>query len=340
VQYVRLGASGLEVSRICLGTLTFGSPDWRPWILDEAAARPLFRRAVDLGINFFDTADTYSGGESEVVTGRLLRELFPGGRREEAVVATKVYNPVDMAFDGVAAASFRRRPNGDGLSRKRILHAVDASLQRLGTDYIDLYQVHRFDANTPLEETLEALHDVVKAGKVRYLGASSMWAWQFAKMQQLASQHGWPRFVSMQNHYNLVYREEEREMIPLCRDQGVALLPWSPLARGFLASPPGADGAPASARAEADATTRKFYGSDADLQVRERVRALAAEKGVSPATLAYAWLLHRGVTSPIAGASKPSHIEQAVAAIEVSLTAAEAATLEQPYAPRAVLGHA
>jgi len=340
MQYVRLGASGLEVSRICLGTLTFGSPAWRPWILDEAAARPLFRRAVDLGINFFDTADTYSGGESEVVTGRLLREMFPGARREEAVIATKVYNPVDMAFDGVDAASFRRRPNTDGLSRKRIFHAVDASLQRLGTDYIDLYQVHRFDANTPLEETLEALHDVVKAGKVRYLGASSMWAWQFAKMQQLAKERGWPRFVSMQNHYNLVYREEEREMIPLCRDQGVALMPWSPLARGFLASPANAGAAPASARAAADATTGKFYGSEADLQVRERLRALAAEKGVSPATLAYAWLLHKGVTSPIAGASKPSHIEDAVAAIDVRLTAAEAATLEQPYVPRAILGHA
>jgi aryl-alcohol dehydrogenase-like predicted oxidoreductase len=309
-------------------------------MLDEAAARPLVRRAVDLGINFFDTADTYSGGECEVITGRLLREMFPGARREEAVVATKVYNPVDMAFDGVDHASFRRRPNCDGLGRKRIFHAVDASLKRLGTDYIDLYQVHRFDANTPLEETLEALHDLVKAGKVRYLGASSMWAWQFAKMQQVAKEHGWTRFASMQNHYNLVYREEEREMIPLCRDQGVALMPWSPLARGFLATPREAGGARVSARAQADATTDKFYGRDADLQVRERLRALAAEKGVSPATLAYAWLLHKGVTSPIAGASKPSHIEQAVAALDVTLTPTEAATLEQPYEPRAVLGHA
>ena len=340
MQYVRLGASGLEVSRICLGTLTFGSTAWRPWMLDEAAARPLFRRAVDLGINFFDTADTYSGGECEAITGRLLREMFPGARREEAVVATKVYNPVDMAFDGIDAASFRRRPNGDGLSRKRIFHAVDASLRRLGTDYIDLYQVHRYDASTPLEETLEALHDLVKAGKVRYLGASSMWAWQFAKMQHVAKEHGWTRFVSMQNHHNLVYREEEREMVPLCRDQGVALLPWSPLARGFLATPPGAEGAPASARAGADATTRKFYGSEADLQVRERLRSLAARKDVSPATLAYAWLLHKGVTSPIAGASKTSHIDEAVAAIHVTLSAEEAAALEQPYVPRAVLGHA
>ena len=340
MQYVRLGATGLVVSRICLGTLTFGAPAWRPWILDEAAARPVFRRAVDLGINFFDTADTYSGGASEVVTGRLLAEMFPGARREEAVVATKVYNPVDPAFEGVDHASFRRRPNADGLSRKRIFHAVDASLQRLGTDYIDLYQVHRFDADTPLEETLEALHDVVKSGKVRYLGASSMWAWQFAKMQQLARERGWTRFASMQNHYNLVYREEEREMVPLCRDAGVALIPWSPLARGFLASPRSADGAPQTARAEADETTRRFYGRDADLQVRERLRTLAERKGVSPATLAYAWLLHKGVTAPIAGASKPYQVEEAVAALDVQLTREEAQALEQPYTPRTILGHA
>lgn len=339
MQYVRLGATGLEVSRICLGTLTFGTPAWRPWILDEAGSRPVFRRAVDLGINFFDTADTYSGGESEVVTGRLLAEMFPGTRREEAVVATKVFNPVDLAFEGVDAASFRRRPNAEGLSRKRILHAVDASLRRLGTDYIDLYQVHRFDAHTPIEETMEALHDVVKTGKVRYLGASSMWAWQFAKMQQVAKEHGWSRFASMQNHYNLVYREEEREMIPLCQDQGVALLPWSPLARGFLASPREASGAPASARAEADDTTRRFYGRDADLRIRERLRALAERKEVSPATLAYAWLLHRGVTAPVAGASKASQVEQAVASLDVQLTREDAQELEALYEPRAILGH-
>jgi aryl-alcohol dehydrogenase-like predicted oxidoreductase len=294
---------------------------------------------VELGINFFDTADTYSGGESEVVTGRLLAEMFPGARREEAVIATKVFNPVDMAFEGVNAASFRRRANADGLSRKRILHAVDASLQRLGTDYIDLYQVHRFDAHTPLEETMEALHDLVKSGKVRYLGASSMWAWQFAKMQQVAREHGWTRFASMQNHYNLVYREEEREMIPLCQDQGVALIPWSPLARGFLASPREAAGTPASARAEADETTGRFYGRDADLRIRERLRALAERKGVSPATLAYAWLLHRGVTAPVAGASKASQVEQAVASLEVQLTPEDAQHLEALYEPRAILGH-
>lgn len=339
MQYVRLGATGLVVSRICLGTLTFGSPAWRPWIQDEAAARPLFRLAADLGINFFDTADAYSGGESEVVTGRMLAEIYPGARREEAVVATKVFNPVDVAFEGVDHDSFCRRPNRDGLSRKRIFHALDASLSRLGTDYIDLYQIHRFDSHTPLEESMEALHDVVKAGKVRYLGASSMWAWQFAKAQQVAKENGWTRLSSMQNHYNLVYREEEREMIPLCQDSGVALLPWSPLARGFLASEAKAGEAAQSARAEADDTTRKFYGRDSDLQVRERLQALAAEKGVSPASLAYAWLLHKGVTAPIAGASKGYQIEQAVAALDVRLSAAEAALLEQPYEPRAVLGH-
>ena len=336
MQYVRLGASGLKVSRICLGTLTFGSPAWRPWILDEAAARPLFRHAVERGINFFDTADTYSGGECEKVTGRCLAELFPGARREEAVIATKVYNPVDLAFEGVDHASFRRRPNLDGLSRKRIFHAVDASLQRLGTDYIDLYQVHRFDPDTPIEETMEALHDVVRAGKVRYLGASSMWAWQFAKMQQVAQEHGWTRFVSMQDHYNLVYREEEREMIPLCRDQGVALVPWSPLARGFLAS----TGPRGTARGASDDAERRMYGRPADLAVREVLHALAKDKGVAPATLAYAWLLHKGVTAPIAGVSKAYQVDEAVAALDITLGAEELAALEQPYEPRAILGHA
>ena len=265
--------------------------------------------------------------------------MFPGARREEAVVATKVFNPVDMAFEGVNAASFRRRPNLDGLSRKRIFHAVDASLLRLGIDYIDLYQIHRFDPDTPPEETMEALHDVVKAGKVRYLGASSMWAWQFAKMQQVAQQHGWTRFVSMQNHYNLAYREEEREMIPLCRDAGVALLPWSPLARGFLVSDPSGVGTRATPRGEADDAARKFYGRPADLLVRQALHVLAREKDVQPATLAYAWLLYRGVTAPIAGVSKDYQVDHAVAAINVTLSASEAALLEEAYEPRAVLGH-
>ena len=338
MEYDRLGRSGLEVSRICLGTLNFGSPAWRPWILDEQGARPLVRRAVDLGINFFDTADTYSGGVSEVVTGRLLAECFPGARRDEVVIATKVFNPVDMAFDGVDAASFRRRPNTDGLSRKRILQAVDASLQRLGTDYIDLYQIHRFDPQVPIEETMEALHDVVKAGKVRYLGASSMWAWQFARMQQVAKENGWTRFISMQNHYNLVYREEEREMIPLCKASGVALLPWSPLARGFLAVTKA--GESDSARSTADATTRRFYGRDSDLRVRSALHDLAAIRETSPATLAYAWLLRKGVTAPVVGASRPEHIEDAVSAVNVSLTIEEITLLDRAYEPRAVLGHA
>jgi aryl-alcohol dehydrogenase-like predicted oxidoreductase len=323
MHYVRLGASGLKVSRICFGTLTFGSPQWRPWMLDLDSARPLFRRAVELGINFFDTADTYSGGESERITGQCLKEMFPGARREEVVIATKVFNPVDMAFEGVNSALFRRRPNLDGLSRKRIFHAVDASLQRLGTDYIDLYQIHRFDPQTPLEETMEALHDLVKSGKVRYLGASSMWAWQFAKMQQIAQQFGWSRFVSMQNHYNLVYREEEREMIPLCKDSGVALLPWSPLARGFLVGD----------------IQGKFYGRASDLQVRQALHVMAQQKQIEPSTLAYAWLLHKGVTAPIAGVSKEFHVQHAVAALNVTLSDSDALLLEKSYEPRGVLGH-
>lgn len=339
MNYVRLGNTGLKVSRICLGTLTFGSTEWRPWMLDEAAARPLFRRAVDLGINFFDTADTYSGGECERLTGKCLAEMFPAARREEVVIATKVFNPVDMAFDGINAASFRRLPNLDGLSRKRIFHAVDASLSRLGTDYIDLYQIHRFDPDTPLEETMEALHDLVKAGKVRYLGASSMWAWQFAKMQQIAQQNGWTRFVSMQNHYNLVYREEEREMNPLCKDSGVALLPWSPLARGFLVSDPSGETVRSTPRSKTDDAQSKFYGRASDIEVRRVLHMLAREKNLEPATLAYAWLLQKGVTAPIVGVSKNFHIDHAVAAQDVTLSLAEAQLLEKAYEPRAVIGH-
>ena len=341
MQYVRLGTSGLKVSRICLGMMTFGTPAWRPWVMDEVASRPLVRHAVDLGINFFDTADTYSGGESEVVTGKFLNEMFPRGRREEAVVATKVFNPVDLAFEGMpaAAATFSRRPNMDGLSRKRIFHAVDASLKRLGTDYIDLYQIHRFDKETALEETMEALHDVVKAGKVRYIGASSMWAWQFAKAQQVAKEHGWTRFVSMQNHYNLTYREEEREMIPFCKDSGVALLPWSPLARGFLAGNRSVGGSDQTARAKADDTARKYYYRDSDFKVLESLGKLSEEKGLSRATLAYAWLLHKGVTAPIVGASKAYQLDQALDAVNVTLTEDDIHRLEAGYEPHPVLGH-
>ncbi|WP_332824814.1 aldo/keto reductase [Ramlibacter sp.] len=340
MKYTRLGRTGLNVSRICLGMMTYGTPQWRPWVLDEEASRPLVRHAVELGINFFDTADLYSGGQSEVLLGKFVREFC---KREEAVVATKVYYPVDLNFKGGASAAAKpdRRPNLDGLSRKRIFHAVDQSLQRLGLDYIDLYQIHRFDHHTPMEETMEALHDVVKAGKARYIGASSMYAWQFAKMQQIAKENGWTPFVSMQNHYNLAYREEEREMIPLCRDQGVGLIPWSPLARGFLAGnrQRGDKDAGATSRAKTDDIAQNYYYRDSDFAVVEALGALAAKRGVSNATLAYAWLLRKGVTGPIVGASKTAQLDQAVAALEVTLTDEEVKALEAPYEPHPILGH-
>jgi aryl-alcohol dehydrogenase-like predicted oxidoreductase len=341
MEYTRLGRTGLKVSRICLGMMTYGTPQWRPWVLDEEASRPVVRHAVELGINFFDTADMYSGGESEVLTGRFVREFC---RREEVVVATKLFHPVDVNFKGGASAAAKppKRPNMDGLSRKRIFHAVDASLQRLGTDYIDLYQIHRFDYGTPMEETMEALHDVVRAGKVRYIGASSMYAWQFGKMQQIARERGWTPFVSMQNHYNLAYREEEREMIPLCRDQGVGLIPWSPLARGFLAGnrKRGDKEAGATARAQTDDIAQNYYYRDSDFDVVEGLAALAGRKGLSNATLAYAWLLHKGVSAPIVGASKTWQLDEAVKALEVSLSAEDVRQLEAPYQPHPVLGHA
>ncbi len=340
MQYTRLGNTGLEVSRICLGMMTYGSPQWRPWVMDEQAARPVVRHAVELGVNFFDTADLYSAGESEVLTGKFLREFC---KREEIAIATEVYYPVDLGFKGGASSAGKsdRRPNMDGLSRKRIFHAVDASLKRLGTDYIDLYQIHRLDQATSMEETMEALHDVVKAGKVRYLGASSMYAWQFAKMQQIARQRGWTPFASMQNHYNLAYREEEREMIPLCRDQGVALIPWSPLARGFLAGnrKPGDKEAGETSRAKTDDIAQNYYYRKSDFKVVETLSKLAAKKGLSNATLAYAWLMHKGITAPIVGASKTYQLDQAAAAIDVKLTNDEIAKLEAPYEPHPILGH-
>jgi 1-deoxyxylulose-5-phosphate synthase len=340
MQYTRLGRSGLTISRICLGMMTYGTPRWRPWILDEEASRPLVRRAVELGINFFDTADLYSGGESEVLTGRFVREFC---KREEVVVATKLFYPVDLDFKGGAALGAKppQRPNQSGLSRKRIFHAVDESLRRLGTDYIDLYQIHRFDYETPMEETMEALHDVVKAGKARYIGASSMYAWQFAKMQQIAKERGWTAFVSMQDHYNLAYREEEREMIPLCRDQGVGLIPWSPLARGFLAGnrKRGDAAGGETSRAQTDDIAQKYYYRDSDFKVVEALSALAQKRGVSNATLAYAWLLHKGVSAPIIGASKPYQLDDAAAAIDLSLTDEEVRQLEAPYEPHPILGH-
>jgi 1-deoxyxylulose-5-phosphate synthase len=345
MEYARLGQTGLSVSRICLGMMTYGSPRWRPWVLEAAQARPFVQRALELGVNFFDTADMYSNGASETITGALLKEF---ARREDVVIATKVFFPVfeQMELDHHTATPQQLRPNRQGLSRKHILHAVDASLQRLGTDYIDLYQIHRWDYATPIEETMEALHDVVKAGKVRYIGASSMWAWQFAKAQQVAKEHGWTPFVSMQNHYNLVYREEEREMIPLCQAQGVALIPWSPLARGFLAGnralqdKAGATASSATTRAGTDEMALKYYYNDADFAVVEALTRVAQAKNISNAQAAYAWLLHKGVTAPVIGASKPYQLEQAAAATGIRLTAEDISALEAAYQPHRVIGHA
>ncbi|MBS1186409.1 MAG: aldo/keto reductase [Burkholderiaceae bacterium] len=343
MQYVNLGPTGLKVSRICLGMMTYGSPQWRPWVLDEEAARPFVRRAIEGGVNFFDTANMYSNGVSEIITGKLLKEF---AKRNEVVIATKVYFGVsdDMSIDAPTMAG-KFHPNASGLSRKHIMHAVDASLQRLGTDYIDLYQIHRWDRATPIEETMAVLHDLVKAGKVRYIGASSMWAWQFAKAQQVAKENGWTPFVSMQNHYNLLYREEEREMIPLCHDQKVALIPWSPLARGFLAGnrkPEDKDVSAnnsATSRAKTDDLALRYYYNEADFAVVDALTALAEKKGVSNAQIAYAWLLHKGVTAPIVGASKLPQLEQALGAISVRLSAEEIATLEASYQPHPVIGH-
>ena len=346
MQMTRLGPTGLEVSRLALGMMTYGTPEWRPWVLDEAASRPLVRRAVEMGINFFDSADMYSAGESEVLTGKFVREFC---RREEVVVATKVFHPVDLGFgsgQSPAGKTNQRRPNLSGLSKKRIAHAVDQSLARLGLDYIDLYIIHRFDPATPVEETMGALHDCVRAGKVRHLGASSMWAWQFAQMQEVARREHLTPFVSMQNHYNLAYREEEREMNPLCRNQGVALTPWSPLARGFLAGNRAAGDAElaksggATSRAGTDDIAHKLYYRASDFATVERLKALAKAKGVSAATLAYAWLLHKpGITAPIIGASKLPQLDDAAAALEVKLSADEIEALEASYEPHPVLGH-
>jgi aryl-alcohol dehydrogenase-like predicted oxidoreductase len=322
---VRLGVSGLHVSRVCLGMMSYGNDSDRPWVLDEAAAEPIVRQAVAGGITFFDTADVYSQGASEVATGRLVGKLLS---RDEVVIATKVH--------GVMTPG----PNGRGLSRKHILSAIDASLGRLGMDHVDLYQIHRWDPHTPIEETMEALHDVVRAGKARYLGASSMAAWQFAKAQHVAERHGWTRFVSMQDHYNLLYREEEREMIPQCLDQGVGILPWSPLARGWLAGTRTREGGRATRRAETDAFQDQLYGRPEDFDVVDRVAEVAGERGLPPAQVALAWLLHRpGVSSPIVGATKPGHLEDALAATEVALSPDELARLEEPYVTHPVLGH-
>jgi 1-deoxyxylulose-5-phosphate synthase len=325
MQYRNLGNTGLKVSPICLGCMTFGVPDRgdHPWTLPELKSRPLIRKAVEMGINFFDTANVYSDGTSEEIVGQALKDYT---RRDEVVIATKVFFPMSPG------------PNGGGLSRKSIFGAIDASLRRLGTDYVDLYQIHRWDPTTPIEETLEALHDVVKSGKVRYLGASSMYAWQFAKALHLARRHGWTRFVSMQNFYNLLYREEEREMLPLCADEGIAVLPWSPLARGRLARARDTD----TPRTQTDKLFNTLFerSEEADRKVIERVGGIAEARGVPRAQVALAWLLHKSVvTAPIIGASKPQHLDEALAAIELKLTDVEMTELESPYVPHPVAGH-
>jgi aryl-alcohol dehydrogenase (NADP+) len=324
MEYVNLGSTGLKVSRICLGCMTYGSRKWREWVLEEPESRPLIRQAIEAGINFFDTADVYSVGVSEEILGRALKEFGPP--RDRLVIATKVF--------GVMGDDLNQR----GLSRKHIFHAIDDSLRRLQTDYVDLYQIHRYDPATPMEETLEALADVVRAGKALYLGASSMWAWQLAKMLGLAGQRSWPRFVTMQNHYNLLYREEEREIIPLCRAEGIGLIPWSPLARGLLAR----SRQVGTVRSRTDDFATRLYAAtnESDDKVIARVQALAAAKGVPPARIALAWLLHKpAVTAPIVGASKPQHLEDAVGALSIKLTAEEMLSLEQPYVPHLVVGH-
>jgi 1-deoxyxylulose-5-phosphate synthase len=325
VKYARLGRSGLKVSRICLGMMSYGSKAERAWHLDESEAEPIVRHAVESGVTFFDTADTYSDGLTEEITGRLLGKLFP--RREDYVLATKVYFPIGPG------------PNDGGLSRKHVMSAIDASLARLGTDYVDLYQIHRWDYETPIEETMEALNDVVRAGKARYIGASSMYAWQFAKAQQLATMAGGSRFVSMQNHYNLVYREEEREVIPLCLDQGIGLIPWSPLARGLLAGSRDRDGQQRTVRTGSDPLADRMY-DDADFDVVDVVRRVAVERETVPAQIALAWLLGKPtVTAPIVGATKLRHLEDALAAVDLTLSADEVERLEAPYRPHRVIGH-
>jgi aryl-alcohol dehydrogenase-like predicted oxidoreductase len=324
MEYVRLGASGLKVSRICLGVMTYGDPGWRSWVLPEEASRPFIQRALERGITFFDTADMYSLGRSEKVLGRALKAFTT---RDQAVVATKAYYP--MSDD----------PNDRGLSRKHLMSAIDASLRRLGTDYVDLYQIHRWDAETPIDETLRALDDIVRAGKARYIGASSMMSWQFAKALCLADRRGWTRFVSMQNHYNLVYREEEREMLPLCREEGIGVLPWSPLARGFLAGNRKRGSQSATLRERSDVYGHGLYYADADFDVVDRVVEVARERSVAPAQVALAWLLHKpGVTAPIVGATKLEQLDQSVDALSIALSEDEIRRLEERYVPHRVLG--
>jgi 1-deoxyxylulose-5-phosphate synthase len=326
MNYVALGTTGLKVSRICLGCMSYGSSKSRPWILDEADSLPFFKEALDAGINFFDTADMYSEGVSEEVTGSALKKL--GVRREEFVLATKVHYPMGKS------------PNERGTSKKHVRHAIDASLKRLGLDYVDLYQIHRYDSSTPMDETLEALTDVVKQGKALFVGASSMYAWEFARFLYLADRHGYARFVTMQNHYNLVYREEEREMNPLCRAEGIGLIPWSPLARGFLAGTRRREDKEGTARSKSDQFAHSLYYQEADFQIVDRVTELAKKRGISNAQIALAWVLHQpGIAAPIVGATKPHHLGDAIKALDVKLDNEELKFLEELYQPHPVLGH-
>ena len=326
MEYVPLGNSGVKVSRLCLGCMTYGSKRWREWVLEEEESLPFIRRALELGINFFDTADAYSRGRSEEILGRALREFGPG--RDKVVIATKVFHAIG------------NDPNRRGLSRKHIRHSIDESLRRLGTDYVDLYQIHRFDPGTPVEETLEALTDLVRSGKALYIGASSMYAWQFAGMLHAAERHGYSRFVTMQNHYNLVYREEEREMIPLCRKEGIGLIPWSPLARGFLTRRPPVEGHGETARARTDDFAHRLYFRPGDSDVVGKVAEVAGKRGVSMAQVALAWILgSTGVTTPIIGASRMEQLDELVKGVDVKLSAVEREALESPYLPHPVLGH-
>ena len=325
MDYVNLGKSGLKVSRICLGMMSYGSSQWRPWVLDEEESRPFIKRALELGINFFDTANMYSQGVSEEVTGRALKDF---ARRDQVVIASKVYFP------------YNDQPNQGGLSRKHIIQAVEDSLKRLGTDYIDLYQIHRWDYETPIEETLSALHDLLRSGKVRYIGASSMHAYQLSKSLYLADLHGWTRFVSMQNHYNLIYREEEREMNRLCIEEGLGLIPWSPLARGFLAGNRSRKDFGQTERAKSDDYAQEMYYADNDFQVVEEVKELAKKLNYSPAQIALAWVLQKkGITAPIVGATKMPQLEEAVKALDIKLTAKQIEGLEKEYVPHPILGH-
>jgi len=326
MEYTRLGSTGLKVSRLCLGAMTYGSKKWRDWVLDEEEARPFIRRALELGFNFFDTADMYSVGASEEVLGRALRDFGPG--RDRLVIATKLYNP--MSDD----------PNDRGLSRKHVFNSIDASLRRLGTDYVDLYQIHRFDYDTPIEETLIALNDLVRAGKVRYIGASAMFAWQFMKMLMTSEKLGGARFVSMQNYYNLVYREEEREMLPLCRAEGVGVIPFSPLARGFVVGNRTKQDYGETVRAKTDEFSRRQYYSETDFKIVDRITEVARNRGVNNAQIALAWVLQQpGVTAPIVGASKQGHLDDAVAALSIKLHDTEVDLVTEFYRPRAVMGH-